>query len=716
MMNENIEKAVSKLSVKKIQREDAILIIEEVKAYLPNNANEKRKLLKNIIDLVFLSIKDKKRSYSLGLMRFIFLSNLGDSLEELKAKGVFRSSNYDYQSGIIKELIYDICNFVDFNESVFEYFGSVLGLLALSPDMKNNKVKIVSAIKSRPNFLKTALALAESSFQDLSFNPNHEIKSRFDEVYTYSKEALISSISYAVSVYFEVRDKTKVSDLKCIDENVDIKYYKDIFLKCFEIQDFKEAEIKVDFFGHVLKKDEKNKLFYIENHDFEKAKSYGYTKTDLRMLSLSMSIAKDEEIASFYDAMESIWSEAIKDEGVNLYLLPKNPVERIVIQSLLFDYNDEYNFFSDGRLFKEEAAMLVVLENENYAKLLNKKIIGEITVLDVFKVQRYFYFIGFLYKKVCEKLKEERPDDAEVIRLRSVLPVFDEKSICSIISSVTGHDNEECIKLLNGLCAELPSDSGFTDLQYTPIVRVENAYIILPFVLATSNLVRSIALNNKIHLSVSPTHDSMVAGVVSALLSNGFKVDEEVSFGKCEADIVAFKDGELFLFECKNPYHPVNDFELRNTYSHLKKGLRQLKDMKESLADPYNLKTFCSKISLQLSSVNNIHYGVINANRALLGYERFGIRVFHANELINFLRSGTISSQEDTLRSWKDDSFHVKDLVSFINGDVVTKDFDTHLVDIFYVHNFRSNSLAFKEIGFDLESINKMVSSKYRKI
>jgi len=271
-MNASIEKAVSKLSVKKIQREDAILIIEEVKAYLPNNSNEKRKLLKNIIDLVFLSIKDKKRSYSLGLMRFIFLSNLGDSLEELKAKGVFRSSNYDYQSGIIKELIYDICNFVDLNESDFEYFGSVLGLLALSPDMKNNKVKIVSAIKSRPNFLKTALALAESSFQDLSFNPNHEIKSRFDEVYTYSKEALISSISYAVSVYFEVRDKAKVSDLKCIDENIDIKYYKDIFLKCFEIQDFKETEIKVDFFGHVLKKDEKNKLFCIENHDFEKAK------------------------------------------------------------------------------------------------------------------------------------------------------------------------------------------------------------------------------------------------------------------------------------------------------------------------------------------------------------------------------------------------------------------------------------------------------------
>lgn len=715
-MDIHIEAAISKLSAKKIKREDALVIVEEVRGFLPDSPKKRKKLLKEIIDLVFVYIKNKNRLYSLGGMRFVFLSNLGDVLEELKIKGVFRCSNYNYQSSIIKELIYDICKFIEFERKEMVYFGSVLGLMALSSDIKSNQVKVITAIKSRPSFLKTALALAESKFQDLFFfNPSFEPKNRFEEVYTYSKEAWISSISFAINLYFEVNYKTTLSDLNHIDENINYDYYRDVFLKCFQIQDFKETEIKVDFFDYNLIFHEEKKIFWLENDSFEKAKSYGYTKTDLRLHSLSIGIAKDERLVSLYDTMENLWSEFSKGEENFLYALPKEPVERIIIKAYLFDYDDEFNFFGDDRLFKEEAAMLVALENENYSPLLNKKILGEITVLDIFKVQRFFYFLGFLYKKSYEKLKEERPNDAATIRLRSLLPVISESDISNIFTRVTGHAHEECLNLINILSAKFPSASGFTDLQYTPIVKVEKSYLILPLVLATSNLVRSIALSNNVHLSITDTRDSMVEGVTSALFSKNFQVDKEVTFGQSEIDIVAFKDGELFLFECKNPYHPVNDYELRNTYSQLKKGFYQMKKIRESLLDKNNLKVFCKKISLQISSIKNIHYSVINANRALLGYEDSGVRVLHANELMNFINSGTISSQVEVLRSWKDDSFHVSDLVKFIDGDVITKDFDDCVMVIYYLHNLRNNTLAFKQFAFDLEKINNISQAKYKK-
>lgn len=117
-----------------------------------------------------------------------------------------------------------------------------------------------------------------------------------------------------------------------------------------------------------------------------------------------------------------------------------------------------------------------------------------------------------------------------------------------------------------------------------------------------------------------------------------------------------------------------------------------------------------------MPSVKNIHYSVINANRALLGYEDSGVRVLHANELMNFINSGTISSQAEVLRSWKDDSFHVSDLVKFIAGDVITKDFDDCCMATYYLHNLRSNTLAFKQIAFDLEKINNTSQAKYKKI
>ena len=78
-MDTQIEAAISKLSAKKIKREDALVIVEEVRDFLPDAPKKRKKLLKEIIDLVFLSIKNKNRLYSLGGVRFVFLSNLGDA-------------------------------------------------------------------------------------------------------------------------------------------------------------------------------------------------------------------------------------------------------------------------------------------------------------------------------------------------------------------------------------------------------------------------------------------------------------------------------------------------------------------------------------------------------------------------------------------------------------------------------------------------------------
>jgi Holliday junction resolvase len=72
--------------------------------------------------------------------------------------------------------------------------------------------------------------------------------------------------------------------------------------------------------------------------------------------------------------------------------------------------------------------------------------------------------------------------------------------------------------------------------------------------------------------------DPMQHELVESLLDAGFLVKYEAITGtkkdNKEVDVLAYKDGDLFILECKNVYHPVNAYELRSTYDHLKKSRR----------------------------------------------------------------------------------------------------------------------------------------------
>ncbi|MBL7466266.1 hypothetical protein INQ08_23895, partial [Escherichia coli] len=74
--------------------------------------------------------------------------------------------------------------------------------------------------------------------------------------------------------------------------------------------------------------------------------------------------------------------------------------------------------------------------------------------------------------------------------------------------------------------------------------------------------------------------DQMVNAVIDALKSAGFKVESGVELRAggldFELDIVAWRDGHLFFFECKNAYHPCSPHEMRNSYDHIKVGRDQL--------------------------------------------------------------------------------------------------------------------------------------------
>ncbi|WP_339651947.1 hypothetical protein, partial [Halopseudomonas pelagia] len=393
------------------------------------------------------------------------------------------------------------------------------------------------------------------------------------------------------------------------------------------------------------------------------------------------------------------------------------PFERIVLKTPLAEYDHQANIFSYDHLFKEEQIQAFSLINENYNRDIFKiKIYGSFTCFDLFKLQRFFGFVSFIYKKAYEKLKSDGHPNADLIRKRSVLPVFDKEVLVKIFQNTTGKSQSECEGLLETITNEKPATDEVIDLQYKPVLAIENRYLVMPAVFAYSSLWRSLAISENVHFSVFGKHDHMVKSLSATLAGQGFKVRNDFHFGEDEVDIAAVHGEHLFLFECKNPYHPVDDFELRNTYAHLIKGFSQLDKLKHRFSDPQVFNQFLRNLKVEPQPVKTTHYGVINANRALSGFTKNGIRVFHANELMNFISSGKIISDSDEYSCWRSEKFDISDLVSYIDGEVIVGDMEAHKVPMLFSVSLRNYSLHFRTFQYDLAGTNSLHKKKYRYI
>lgn len=680
---------------------------------LPKNKKEKDKLLTSAVIELINSIKQKEYAKSFGLARFIFFTGFDNPIDTIKKLGAFRSSKYNYNYKLLREVL-DVVQFqyekADKNET---YFNSVRALLLVSPDILHLENKIKTIIKSRPHFLKTMLALAEIKFVDLIDKP--EQNSFHQEGFYLNKEDIISSVSQILLIYLNAIKEPAKNTFIYIDENIQENVYTALFLDAYKIQCFNACEIELDFFGHIAYYSEPDKTIILENDKFDIAKSYGYTKTLLRHASLANQIDYSVESPTFEDFLNTYWQKDRELEHSSFYELVKEPIERIVVRTLFLAHDDPANIFSTKILFKDEIIAMEILCQENYnPSLLEKNIYKEFKIFDIIKIQRLFKFISFIFRKAYIAEKEKSKKDIEIIRKRSVLPVIQYDIAASMLNSICNVPLEQCKELIDRLSIDLSSGNNleWIDLQYTPILKLHERCLFLPTVFSASNIVRSLSLSEKIHLSAFENNDNMINAVCESLKSKGFNIYNEITFGDVEIDIGAYRDGELFLFECKNPYHPVNDFELRNTFSHLEKGFFQIQKIKSKLEDLHNLKNFTAKLGGH--NVKDIHYGIINANRALTGLEYDGVRVFHANELINFLNTGEILSNAQYYNCWKDKTFDTTDLIDFINGKVITCDFiDCIEKNVDYI-KLRTHMMGFNHYGLRLDELDKLNAKKYR--
>ena len=170
----------------------------------------------------------------------------------------------------------------------------------------------------------------------------------------------------------------------------------------------------------------------------------------------------------------------------------------------------------------------------------------------------------------------------------------------------------------------------------------------------------------------------MVHALTEALRSVGFLVrndfETKIAGKELELDVVAWRDGSLFLFECKNAYHPVSVHEMRNSWDHIRGARKQLDKRREVLADAGNQASLFQKLGWKVDVPCDVHTGIVIANRVFHGASLNGHPIRQAHELINVLTSGRIVADEDSLSFWIGPDFQIADLIAYLGTASIAAD------------------------------------------
>lgn len=665
---------------------------QEFKKLFENNISKNRKeeIFKIIVTDSIFSVKNKETKFIIDSFKYMIDIDQDLFFYFVRKKVFFRVSNYGYSNDrYLNRCIKDI--YLISNDENKNYLNNITGLLKLSKDVCGKYKKIICVLSSRPYSIKTFLSLADLCFhQGYSFSEGYGLYE--------NREVFLEAISKIFNIYKE-NFKFNLKNMVFIDEKIDIDYYINFIDYARMINIYNNLEINVDCLNYSVYIDSDS--VSISNKEIERSLRAGYIKSDFRHLSISEIGYRKYNKSTLYNILSNI--------NVEEFCFIDNSPERIVLKITNLD-----SIFLKNDLFLEEFISYEIDYLEYYCNENNLLKPLNIDYIDLVKVKRFFFIISYLYNNAAEKYYLDKKH-RDKISLRNILLCLDCSKLYSMLRNILRFDDYKISVFLNLLSSDW-NDTRFIDLQYQPILYHNSNYFIFPSIISESNLVRSMARKSNVNLSIYGSSDKMIDLISEAFIDKGFLIAKNISYGKeqIELDLICYKDNYIFIFECKNSYHPVNSFELVNLYEHLYKASKQIKRIEKSMNDSEFRKNilYRSKFDIEYEKINpnNIYYGIINSNRILSSMDIDEIPIVHANELASFINDGTIMLSGRKIKKWERNEFSINDLLNYLKGDVVRKDLEKILSETTYKYEFGKYKLIYKSYCLNPEHIKKLGS------
>lgn len=617
--------------------------------------------------------EERPREAIATAMAMIFLDP-DHAISCMRRDGVLRASRYGYRGSLIGRVAKAVISVRDLfaaSPDRIAYLESVEALSRLAGNALTLKREIEATVQVRRSVvLKTVFVMINSLFYHEWVN-NHEASSLDGR--RYSSEEYAEAASFILHTYASMFPVDGLSfahvDTEAFGKNALV--YERLLVAALRLAKFREAELLID--GLPYRADWEGQTVTISSidPDLERAVRLGFiqqqNQSTIRQIHLQ-------------DAVPAISIRTVIDRGFDrgsfdqLLEINDQMVRRLVLRlpviPELFDA-----FFGRDELFRDEIQMLMTLDVDNFGTFddLIFSITDRISSMDVFKVQRYFNFISCAYQRRLADLQD--PAERKVLNLTSTLLVIPRDEMVKQMRLIFSDEEkgQEIIELLT-----MDPGGSHLDLQYRPFVNVGGFYVIAPHVVAVSNLVRNMIVANRLRSAAIGPKDLMVHSVTVALRSAGFEVGTDfkakIAGEKLELDIVARRDTSLFLFECKNAYHPVSVHEMRNSWDHIRTARKQLDKRRDILEEPANQSKLFQRLGWEVGSKCEVHSGIVIANRVFHGANLNGHPIRQAHELINVLTRGRIVANDDSLSFWLGKEFQTADLIAYLGPGSIASD------------------------------------------
>lgn len=677
-------------------------------------ATAKGKISRNDLDRLHGLLKDNRRSQALALGLAMAIVGGGNALiAELRRRGHLRASRYDFRVGAVRELVSVLGGLHDvlgLEDRWLDYLMSVEALYMLATDARRLRDGLMTRLSGRRGrALKSFLVLADQAFAQGGVpqaNPDapgitvEDIASAVSRIIALTREEVgLHPLDFAVT------DEQALNPFNGT-YNLDLHNAQ-------RLEELYRAETMIDGLPYRARSVKDYVIVSSIDPDVEKSVRLGYVQMDMQVQ------LRQDEMRKLWErhpqaplSIVEVFKRYYDDVISRFVQIKSHPLPRIT-----FGIPEIPNLFdplADDRLFREDLLFLVQLSVENYEEfeLEPFEIAPGILSIDLFKVMRLFALMTYLYQRELEQVTDLA--ERRRLTLHSVVVQMRREQLLQLLGTVLSPDKAG--KILDMLTLDETCD--LVDLQYTPFLKVGDYYHLAPALIAHSNLVRNVAFLNGLNATRLDGEDPMQSAVAEALRQAGFQVGEEVEDSKRsstgDTDLVAYRDGVLYLFECKNAYHPCNAHEMRNSYDHIIKAGKQLALRQQKFGEKEYLEKVWNKLSWAVPAPTAIRTAVLIANRVFTGTNIDGHPVRQAHEFINVVARGEIRSPDVTYRFWDGDALSTADLDRYLGTDGLMGDHFASLEPHNYGHDFGSRKLGFESWKFNALKHHEIIQKRYR--
>jgi hypothetical protein len=669
-----------------------------------------------IVNTLSEALRQNKVRKALSITRVLLLISADNTIYQIRRKGVFRCSRYQYRERVVRAVVGDLLlntTAYGFTQAHIDYLQSVDNLLALGPNLQHKRASIIKRLRSKESVvIKTLLANVESFFTNGL--PGDKSLSSADSLQAYSPEEMAEAFSYLLRLFQECVGLKQMHFGMADESSVEKPFYEELLVDSAKMCEFHNVEVLIDAFPYRAIVD--GKIVKVESVDplLEKSIKIGYMQVIFQSYIRAASLRQEEHSAEPVAlSMTRFAKECFDHAGEELVTLVQNPRPRYVM--MLPTNHELFEPFSADHLFLEDLSYLKMLGIEDYIAenvVVELPVKGNITVIDIIKVQRFIRFAHLCFLEAFNRHPMEA--GRAKIQLQSCIPVFKADALLQLLSQLLPSFKAE--EMLTLLTCDTAS-AKYIDLQYMPIISAKGRYMFAPAVLANSNLVRNLLCHNSERLTLRDKTDPMQTALADALKRAGFLVKIElkrrVEGRELEIDILAYRDECLFIFECKNAYHPCNVYEMRNSYEHITHAAKQLEKRKAWLLDQSKQQALFQSLGWDIEPTNRVMTCIAIGNRVFNGYECAGHPVRQVRELVNVLESGEVVIDDEKRRLWKNSSFSIDDLVAHLAGETFIADFLEALQPEIFQFKFGSKALALSTYSLDFDELAKIVKSRY---